>query len=188
MSRKNVETDCACKILDPSRRVDGGWEVGLLWSRDDVHLPGNYDYAFKRLHGIESKIDKSPEYAEAYSHQVERLITQKYARLLDTPLSVNPVWHLPHFGVLNPNKLNKLRLVYDAAAKYKGACLNDYLLTGPDLLNSLLGVLFKFPCGQIAYTADIADIFYILGLGKKIRARSFFYGEAETGNATLIHR
>lgn len=175
VSRKNVESERACKILDnTSRRVDSGWEVGLLWSRDEVHLPDNYDNAIKRLRGVENKMDRDPEYATAYTSQIDRLIAEKYAKLVNGPMSVSPVWWLPHFGVTNPNKPGKLRLVYDAAAKYQGTCLNDYLLSGPDLLNSLLGVLFKFRSGPIAYTADIADMFLRIKIRKEDQGVQLF--------------
>jgi len=34
--------------------------------------------------------------------------------------------------------------VFDAAASYKGTLWNDHLLTGPNLLNSLMGVVMRF--------------------------------------------
>lgn len=47
---------------------------------------------------------------------------------------------LPHHGMVNPNKPDKLRVVFDVSAQYKGTSLNDALLKGIDLLNSLFGV------------------------------------------------
>ena len=37
--------------------------------------------------------------------------------------------------------------------------VNECLLTGPDLLNSLIGVLIRFRSNNIAIAADIEDIF-----------------------------
>lgn len=159
VSRKNAETERALEILNKtSRRVEGGWEVGLLWARDNTNLPENYNHALKRLEGIEAKMKRDESFAEAYTKQVDRLIEEKYAKLVER-IPEKPVWYLPHFGVTNPNKPGKLRLVFDAAATHRGTSLNDNLLSGPDLLNSLLGVLFRFRLGPIAYTADIADMF-----------------------------
>lgn len=174
-SRKNIEHERANEILErTSRRVDGGWEVGLLWTRDEVHLPDNYNAALKRLRAVENKMDKNPEYAATYEKQIDRLVEEKYAVKINEPLNVNPVWWLPHFGVTNPNKPGKLRLVFDAAAKSQNTCLNDHLLAGPDLLNSLLGVLLKFRIGPIAYTADIADCFLRIKIRKEDRGAQLF--------------
>ena len=38
--------------------------------------------------------------------------------------------------------------------------LNDVLLTGPDLNNSLLGVLVRYRKGQVAITAVIEHMFH----------------------------
>ena len=50
------------------------------------------------------------------------------------------MWYLSHFRVQKIDKPNKIRLVFDAAAKTKNTSFNDLLLSGPDLLKSLLGV------------------------------------------------
>ena len=53
-------------------------------------------------------------------------------------------WFLPHHPVMNPKKPDKLRVVFDCAAKFMGVSPNDKLLQGPDLLSRLLGVLTRF--------------------------------------------
>ena len=65
----------------------------------------------------------------------------------------------PHHPVINPLKPEKVRRGCNAAAKYKGESLNDKLLTGPDLLQSLLGIFSRFREHQIALTADMGAIF-----------------------------
>lgn len=46
-------------------------------------------------------------------------------------------------------------MVFDSRASCGGVSLNDVLLTGPYLTNSLLGVLMRFIKEQVASTADI---------------------------------
>ena len=67
-------------------------------------------------------------------------------------------WYLPHHAVVSEAK-NKTRLVFDAASRYKGTSLNEQLLQGADLMNSLVGVLTRFRCNRYAAIADINNMF-----------------------------
>lgn len=50
--------------------------------------------------------------------------------------------------------------MFDSSAQHQGVSLNSVLLTGPDLNNTLLGVLLRFRKDRIAVTADIQQMFY----------------------------
>lgn len=73
---------------------------------------------------------------------------------------VRRTWYLPLNVVTSPNKPGRIRLVWDAAAQVDGTSLNDQLLTGPDLLTSLLAVMFQFREREVAITADIMEMFF----------------------------
>ncbi|XP_064646670.1 uncharacterized protein LOC135499678 [Lineus longissimus] len=73
--------------------------------------------------------------------------------------SDNPTWYIPHFGVVNPEKNDKVRIVFDCSARYKDTSLNDNLLQGPDLTNSLLGGLMRFRQEPVALQCDIKKMF-----------------------------
>lgn len=60
-----------------------------------------------------------------------------------------------------------MRLVFDAAAKTAGISLNDQLLTGPDFLKSLVGVLMRFRQRPFALISDIKDMFLKIKMNKK---------------------
>jgi hypothetical protein len=49
--------------------------------------------------------------------------------------------HVPLFTVYHSKKPGSIRCVFDSSAKFEGVSLNDVLLTGPDLVNSLPGIL-----------------------------------------------
>ena len=51
-------------------------------------------------------------------------------------------------------------MVFDAAATCKGKSLNKSLHTGPDFLNSLVGVMLRFRKNEIAVVADIEAMFH----------------------------
>ncbi|KAJ0184295.1 hypothetical protein K1T71_000718 [Dendrolimus kikuchii] len=77
----------------------------------------------------------------------------------NTQLNLNNIrLYLPHFGIYHPQK-RKLRVVHDAAAMNEGVSLNSLLLQGPDLLQNLLHILFRFREGRVALTADIKEMF-----------------------------
>ncbi|KAL0819308.1 hypothetical protein ABMA28_007441 [Loxostege sticticalis] len=87
--------------------------------------------------------------------------------------------YLPHFGVFHPQK-RKLRVVHDAAATNQGVSLNSLLLQGPDLLENLLGILFRFREGQVALTADIKEMFPQIRIREEDRdALRFLWREAQ---------
>lgn len=51
-------------------------------------------------------------------------------------------------------------MVFDCSAKFRGILLNDTLLTGPDLINSLVGVVFRFRKESVAVVCDIEKMFH----------------------------
>ena len=54
----------------------------------------------------------------------------------------------------------------NAAAKYQGVALYEKLLPGPDLLQSLIGIIFRFREHQIALSADIEAMFLQVAVPK----------------------
>ena len=77
------------------------------------------------------------------------------------------VCYIPHFGVYHPQK-EKLRVVFDCAAKYEGTSLNSQLLSGPNLTNTLLGVLLRFRENPVVLVADIECMFNAVRTFRKV--------------------
>ena len=77
--------------------------------------------------------------------------------------------YIPHHGVYHPKKPDKLRVVFDCSAKYKGQSLNDHLLQGPNLTNTLIGVLCRFRKEPIAFMCDIEAMFHQLKVDPRHR-------------------
>lgn len=57
-------------------------------------------------------------------------------------------------------KPGQIRIVFDSSARFNGVSLNDVLLRGPDLNNSLLGVLMRFRSEPIVAMTDIQQMFH----------------------------
>ncbi|XP_041978615.1 uncharacterized protein LOC121732727 [Aricia agestis] len=168
IEEKKPQSDPEQRALDilnrSTQKVGGRFETGMLWKKEDCVMPNNYDNALRRLHSTEKRIDKDPELRKKYAELMAALIEKGYAEKAPTHKTPGKTWYLPHFPVLNPRKPGKVRIVHDAAAKTKGVSLNDYLLTGPDLLQSLPGTLMRFRQHRIAVTADIAEMFMRIGI------------------------
>ena len=78
----------------------------------------------------------------------------------ETAQRTNKTWYLPHHGVFHPKKPGKIRVVFSAAALHDGVLLDNQLYQGPDLMNSLVGVLLRFRQEQIAIVGDITAMFH----------------------------
>lgn len=169
----------AIRIMNETmKRVGNRIETRLPWKEDSIAFPDSKSNALKRLKFIENKMDKNPEYTDAYCRKLNDLLERGYVRKLSqeevSAIPNNQTWYLPHFGVVNPNK--KLRIVFDAAAKSNECCLNNYLSTGPDLYNSLMGILLNFRIKRIAFVADIKEMFLqVLVRQKDRRVQRFLW-------------
>ncbi|XP_063533651.1 uncharacterized protein LOC134743949 [Cydia strobilella] len=154
----------ALTILENTSKLVGDrWETGLLWKDDIPDLPDSYNLALKRLDGIKKKMSRLPEFARRYSDKVKENLEKGYISKLndrDVAVRTGKTWFLPHFAVFNPNKPDKLRIVLDCAARVSGKSLNDHLLSGPDFLTSLPGVLLAFRCHKVAVVGDIQEMFH----------------------------
>ncbi|XP_014671055.1 PREDICTED: uncharacterized protein LOC106811851, partial [Priapulus caudatus] len=88
------------------------------------------------------------------------VIDNKHAEVAPLLKENEECWYLPLFGVYHPKKPGKIRGVFDSSAIYEGLSLNKVLLKGPDLTNSLIGVLLRFRQEHVAVTGDIEQMFY----------------------------
>ncbi|KAF4531529.1 hypothetical protein B566_EDAN019551, partial [Ephemera danica] len=73
---------------------------------------------------------------------------------------IGSVWYLPHHPVIHPRKPGKVRVVFDCACQSQKVSLNSQLLTGPDIVNSLIGVLLRFRQYAYVVTADVESMFH----------------------------
>ena len=67
------------------------------------------------------------------------------------------MWYQSHFCV---NTSKKFRVVFDCSAKYQGVSINDFLLKGPCMRNSLVSVLTRFRSFAHALISDIKKLYY----------------------------
>ena len=162
--RRSKQDEAALEILSrTTKRAGERYETGLLWKSPDVKLHVNVSSAMSRLHSTERKLDRDSKLAEAYCVTVNDYISRGYARKL-SPEEITAdherQWYLPHHAVYSANKPGKARVVFDAAARHCGTSLNEQLLIGPDLTNSVIGDLMRFRQRPVVLAADINSMFH----------------------------
>ena len=169
-TQRSVEDENAMRILEETtKKVDGRYEVPLLWKKNGGSMQNNRTVAERRLALLERRLQRDPNLAEAYKETIHNDLEKGYVKriVLNEGATEEKQWYLPHHPVLNPNKPGKVRRVCDAACRYQGSSLNDHLITGPDLLNSLTGIFMRFREENIALSADIESMFSQVAVPKE---------------------
>ena len=118
--------------------------------------------AEKRLELLERRLERESQLKVKYTETIENDLQNGYIKKLEDQELVETdarEWYLPHHAVVHPHKPGKVRRVSDAAARCQGISLNDCLSSGPDLLNSLAGILMRFRQELVAVSADIEAMF-----------------------------
>ena len=119
----------------------------MLWKQIDSRVPNNHEMALRILRSLHKRFLGNPDLFEKYKETINTCIKEGYSRKMTKEETINTsdkTCYLQHHPVFHPQKPGKVQVVFDAAAKYKGKGLNKELFTGPDLLNSLVGVLLRF--------------------------------------------
>ena len=141
---------------------EGHYEMPLPFKKDVPNVGVNTSVATRRLNALRRKFERDENYKTMYCTFMEALIENRDCEMVPQPELENyPRYYLPHHGVINEKKPGKVRVVFDCSARTNGSCLNDYLLQGPDLLNSLLGVLCRFRHHQVAFACDVERMFHM---------------------------
>ena len=98
------------------------------------------------MFNLKNQLLKDEKLRKAYAKVIESYLSEGYAQEITEADIQNAfiVWYLPHHPVVNLSKTGKLRVVFNCAAKFNGTSLNNKLMKGPDLANSLVGVLTHF--------------------------------------------
>ena len=145
-------------ILENGVTRQNGYYSFPLPFREDPILPDNRNQAERRLKQLVKCLKRDQTYHDEYFKYMEELFKLGHAEMVNKE---NPgkSWYIPHFGVRHPKK-DKLRVVFDASAKYHNTAINDHLLQGPDQMNNLTGILLRFRKERVAISCDIEKMFH----------------------------
>ena len=172
-------------------REGSRYVVGLPWRSPSIVLPNNYDCAIHRLKSVELKFQRDAVFASRYSAIIHDYLKSGFARKLSSheiKSNSERVWYLPHHGVVNPQKPDKVRVVFDASAKFKNTSLNNVLLKGPNLLCDLPSILMLFREKAVSLSSDIKQMFLQVSVKKEDRsALRFLWREYPSDNSPSIY-
>lgn len=107
----------------------GHYEMPLPF-KEKTCLPDNKQLAVIRLNHLKRKLSKDERYKEHYVKFMEEVIQKGDAEEVEDDAKEGEKWYIPHHGVHHSKKPDKLCVVFDCSAKYKGTSLNDHLLPG----------------------------------------------------------
>lgn len=168
LSWSDQEEACMQKLREGARVLNsGGLELPLPIREDIGPIPDNRRAVYHRAVGCLQRISRDAEKLQlcqaAMQLYLERGHVEEVPRdEIISPCSNAAFWLLV-FPVMHATKPS-VRLVFDAKAEFKGVSLNSLLYAGPDLNNSLRGVLLRFRANPVAFALDIAYMFNCFGV------------------------
>ena len=127
--------------------TEGHYEIPLPFKNHVSLIPNNKSHALVRVKWLKTKLERDPKLCGDYQVFMKELLNKGYARKVppsQMSLVEGNAWYIPHHGVYHPYKPGKIRVVFDCSEKFRGISLNSMLHKGPDLTNSLIGVLAGF--------------------------------------------
>ena len=141
--------------------------VGLPWKmpREEITKKFNTlksrDMAMRRLKGMIPRLHRDPEKRKRVFAEIQKFSDTGVAIEIDSidddASAPFPRWHLPLHIV---EKRNKTRVCHDARASTSGCCLNDFLLGGPNLVNSLAEIILYSRIWKFVLMNDIRSFFH----------------------------
>ena len=143
---------------------NGHYEMPLPFRTEMPELPNNKTFALRRLQGLKARLQKDQRYCQHYMTFMNELLNKGHAEVVpenEREAGSKYVWYIPHHGVYHPQKPEKLRVVFDCSATYRGESLNQHLLQGPDQMNGLIGVLTRFRQYPVAFSCDVEGMFHL---------------------------
>ncbi|XP_063761823.1 uncharacterized protein LOC134879300 [Eleginops maclovinus] len=187
----SIEDETFLKMMDKDvyRNDSHSWVAPLPFRLPRQQLPNNREQALKRFGSLQRQFKRKPEMQQQYVEFMGKLLKNNHAEVAPE-LREEECWYLPSFAVYHPQKPDQIRVVFDSSAQQSGISLNNVLLTGPDLNNTLLGVLMRFRKDKVAVMADIQQMFYCFLVDEKHRnyLRFLWFKDNNVANEVIDYR
>ncbi|XP_045034629.1 uncharacterized protein LOC116930576 [Daphnia magna] len=146
-------------VKEKTRKLAVGYEVPIIWREGEPDLLNNRAMAVNRFQSLLRRFQHQPELERDYEAAMQKTLDQGYASRVEDPADAK--YFLAHHGVY---KGTNLRVVFDAAAPFRGKALNDAIIGGPALQPALAAVIIRFRQVECAWASDIEAMFNHLRL------------------------
>ncbi|KAK5847425.1 hypothetical protein PBY51_016551 [Eleginops maclovinus] len=158
----SVEDQTFLDIMNREFHKDkaNSWMAPLPFRSTRQRLPNNRGQAVHRLMSLRRTLKKNTEMKDHYVEFMEKMFKKNHAERAPPISADQECWYLLSFGIYHPQKPGKIRIVFDSSAQCNNVSLNDVLLKGPDLNNTLVGVLIRFRREPYAVMADVEQMFH----------------------------
>ncbi|XP_055632920.1 uncharacterized protein LOC129773346 [Toxorhynchites rutilus septentrionalis] len=153
-----------------TRESTGQFVVRLPFSENPSALGNSREIAVKRLLHLERKLNRNPHLKRQYHDFLSEYAQLRHMSLATTPAPNGSVYLPHHCDIKEASSTTKCRVVFDASAKTStGRSLNDNLLTGPVLQDSLINILLRFRSPAVVLTGDIQQMYRMVLLHENDR-------------------
>ncbi|XP_019887192.2 uncharacterized protein LOC109610961 [Ooceraea biroi] len=154
------EDECEASFIHNVRRSEcGRYIVRLPFRKSGQRLSESRSLALKRLSALERKFQTNTRLQTEYTQIIDEYLKRNYMSVVEDP--VDEGYYMPHHAVIKEtSNTTKVRVVFDASAKTSnGVSLNDALLVGPVIQNTLFSHLLRFRVYKYVVTADIEKMY-----------------------------
>ncbi len=153
--------------------VEGRYQVGCTWSPGGGRPPLLQGSAEHRLRVLEQgRYFKKREIREAYQAVITSWEQAGFIKPVQEEADIKHL--IPHFPIVKESESTPVRPVMDCST-----ALNNFLLSGPNLLNEVNDVLLRFRSGLYSYSGDVKQMFLKIRLPPQDRPYHCFLWRPE---------
>lgn len=174
---------CLTYVLADKHSESPHWDAAYPWKGDPATLPDNRRAVEATFLTSEKRLEKEPQWKRAYREQIHEMIARgAAAKLSKEELEgwKGPKWYISHLVAPNPHSSSTpVRIVWNSSQEFHGVSLNDLLHKGPDVLNSIRGVLLRFRTGLYAALSDVRKMYNSVWLkDEEVHLHRFFWRDS----------
>lgn len=154
------ERECETHFSTYTTRFEQGrYIVRLPFTNKRSLLGDSRAMALRRFYSLERKLQTNTELKAQYTEFLEEYI--RLGHMTETGDDNEPGYYLSHHAVIKESSTTtKVRVVFDASAKTNTeVSLNETLLIGPTIQDTLFSILLRFRQHAFVIVADVEKMF-----------------------------